>query len=390
MPVHAETLYVSLRQSHPMCLDVELACAAGELLALVGPSGAGKSTVLRFIAGLTRAEHGEVRLGEEVWCDITKGTFVPPQHRRVGMVFQNYALMPHLTARRNVALAMDGDLDKAAGLLQRLGLSAEQIERRPDRLSGGQQQRVALARALAREPRVLLLDEPFSAVDQVTRQVLYREISELKQSMGVPIIMVTHDLDEARLLCDQMAVMDGGVLLQKGAPERIYQGPRNERVAELVGIQNRFTGVFESRLDDGHAVLRWGSHEHAARLRIPDKGRVEPGQTVNWVIPPDAIELLPVTAAPPHGHESGSGSPVLDTGQACWPARVLELRSLGEIRMCRLRLETPQPQEIVLNFSALNFPEIELRPESMLGLAFDPARIHVMPVRNHGGPPSDS
>jgi molybdate transport system ATP-binding protein len=287
-------LSLSIEQKRPVQLEGQLSCEAGQLLALVGPSGAGKSSLLRVIAGLMPQERGFVRMGPQVWSDTSSGVFLKPQARRVGLVFQNYALMPHLDARANVALAAQGDLVRAEALLQRLGLSGEQIRRRPRQLSGGQQQRVALARALARDPQVLLLDEPFSAVDQLTRQVLYRELSELRQSIRMPMVMVTHDLDEARLLCDQMAVMDGGVILQKGSPESIYRSPRNQRVAELVGIQNRFTGVFykspkvgaalvEQRLG-APATLLWGSHPDNPRLVIRDKGRIESGQQVDWVI----------------------------------------------------------------------------------------------------------
>ncbi len=380
----AGTLHVEVQQERPVLLDVAFSCPPGEILALVGPSGAGKSSVLRHIAGLMRSPGTVVRLGEELWADPAKQVFVAPQHRPVGMVFQNYALMPHLTARGNVALALHGDREKAGLMLDRLGLSALEIERRPDRLSGGQQQRVALARALAREPRALLLDEPFSAIDQVTRQVLYRELSALKQRVGMPIVMVTHDLDEARLLCDQMVVMDGGRLLQKGTPESIYKGPRNQRVAELVGIQNRFAGIFERRLPDGKAVLRWGSHAQAPGLVIRDKGRVNEGQAVTWVIAGEGLSLQvpgPESASGARHQASSSEPGACAEGPLVWPARVLEIRSLGDVRMCRLQIDLPDPQEITLNFSALNAPDLNPGPGMLIGLKLDPQQIHVMPSR---------
>jgi molybdate transport system ATP-binding protein len=378
---------LSIDQHRPMRLQGDLSCEPGHLLALVGPSGAGKSSLLRVIAGLMRPESGRVSLGGTVWSDSTKHQFLAPQRRRVGMVFQNYALMPHLDALDNVALAAEGDRSKAKTLLEKLGLDAAQIARRPQQLSGGQQQRVALARALARQPQVLLLDEPFSAVDQLTRQVLYRELSELKQTIGLPMIMVTHDLDEARLLCDQMAVMDAGVILQKGSPESIYQSPRNQRVAELVGIQNRFSGIFEKRLEstavnanaepfeksrDGRGLLLWGKHPDNPRLEIRDKGRIEEGQEVTWVISGDGLQLIPAPLIP--GPSTGGNT-------KDWPAQVIELRSLGEVRLCRVRVDLPEPQELTLTFTAMNFPDVNLSVGAKLVVRLDSSKIHVMPAR---------
>ncbi len=376
-----QALTLSLDQQKPMRLQGELHCEAGRLLALVGPSGAGKSSLLRVIAGLMRPELGKVTMGGQVWSDSSRGYFLAPQQRKVGMVFQNYALMPHLSALDNVAIAANSDRSKARGLLEKLGLSAEQISRRPQQLSGGQQQRVALARALARDPQVLLLDEPFSAVDQLTRQVLYRELSELKQNIGLPMIMVTHDLDEARLLCDQMAVIDSGVILQKGTPDSIYQSPRNQRVAELVGIQNRFLGVFEKRLDSADSIassavgnklaprrglLLWGHHPNNPRLEILDKGRIEEGQQVSWVISGKGLHLVASCA---------------ETSTDSWPAQVIELRSLGEVRLCRLRVDLPEPQEVTLTFTSMNHPSVNLVAGATLGLQVDSRQIHVMPAR---------
>jgi molybdate transport system ATP-binding protein len=390
----AQALEMTVRQHKPMRLEGELRCEPGQLLALVGPSGAGKSSLLRMIAGLMRPEQGRVTLGAETWVDSDSKLFLAPQQRRVGMVFQNYALMPHLSALDNVAIACSGDRPKALGFLEKLGLDSHQIVRRPQQLSGGQQQRVALARALARDPLVLLLDEPFSAVDQLTRQVLYRELSELKQSIGLPMIMVTHDLDEARLLCDQMAVIDSGVILQKGSPESIYQSPRNQRVAELVGIQNRFQGLFEKRLaapgvhaltretdasPSGLGLLLWGTHPDNPRLEIRDKGRIEEGQKVTWVISGDGLQLVPATS----DKLANSGAATNQTIRPdTWPAQVIELRSLGDVHLCRIRVALPEPQEVTLTFTSMNFPDVKLALGSHLGLKLDSRKIHVMPARS--------
>ncbi|MCW5752071.1 MAG: ABC transporter ATP-binding protein, partial [Alphaproteobacteria bacterium] len=218
-------IVVELTQDGPIPLAARFACAAGEVLALVGPSGSGKSTILRCIAGILRPRRGRVAVNGEVWFDSERGVALSPRERAVGMVFQNYALFPHMSAIGNVMAAMDhlpAPARKARavellGLLHLAGLE----DRRPAELSGGQQQRVALARAMAREPRVLLLDEPFSAVDKATRQRLYREIAGLREKFSIPVILVTHDIDEAIMLADRMSVLHHGRTLQTGTPEAV-------------------------------------------------------------------------------------------------------------------------------------------------------------------------
>ena len=169
-------LQVEISQSLPMPLQGSFSCAPGQMLALVGPSGAGKTSMLRMLAGLLSPACAKVSVGTEIWCDTASGIHVRTQERRVGLVFQNYALMPHMTAMENVALAMlhlprSSRMQQAGEWLKRMGLTTAEQQRLPALLSGGQQQRVALARALAREPRLLLMDEPFSAVDQMSRQI---------------------------------------------------------------------------------------------------------------------------------------------------------------------------------------------------------------------------
>lgn len=228
-------LYVRLKQAGPIPLAVELSCRQGQLLALVGPSGSGKTTTLRAIAGLHRPAEGYVACGGEIWFDSTKSIELPPHRRRVGFVFQTFALFPHMTALRNVSTAMGHcpsveREERARNLLALVHLDGLDA-RRPAELSGGQQQRVAIARALAREPSVLLLDEPFSAVDRPTRRRLHKEISELRKSIKIPIVLVTHDIDEAAGLADRMCVIDRGETLQDGTPTELMAMPASERVA---------------------------------------------------------------------------------------------------------------------------------------------------------------
>jgi molybdate transport system ATP-binding protein len=235
------SLEVELEQAGPIPLAVTLACAAGEMLALVGPSGSGKTTVLRAIAGLYRPAKGLVRCGGETWLDTASGIAVPPHLRRAGLVFQHYALFPHMTALANVTAAMghrpSADRQAEAHRLLDLVHLDGLAHRYPAELSGGQQQRVALARALAREPRALLLDEPFSAVDRRVRRELHAELAAIRMAIRVPIVLVTHDLGEAAGLADRLAVIDRGEILQVGSPRDVIANPSSARVAEALDLE---------------------------------------------------------------------------------------------------------------------------------------------------------
>lgn len=366
----ARALRVDIAQTEPMPLHGRFDCAAGELLALVGPSGAGKTSMLRVLAGLMRPQRGRIEVGAQLWCDSEQGVFLPPQRRHVGLVFQNYALMPHLSAVDNVALALlhlpAGErAAQARRWLDHVHLSHEQQQRRPGALSGGQQQRVAVARALAREPRLLLLDEPFSAVDQMSRQGLYRLLADLRSDLDIPILLVTHDLNEARLLADRLVVMDAGSVLQEGPPEHIHRAPRNARVADLVGMHNRFQGVWMGPSGRaGWGLLKWvsagGGGSEDMLLEVRDKGKIKPGQPVNWVVPGDGI-LLGADAS----------------GEAL-QATVSDARHLGEITLASLTLER-NPQ-ISLRITLAGPQRRRIGNGDRLSLRLDLALVHVMPL----------
>jgi molybdenum ABC transporter ATP-binding protein len=214
--------------------DLELTLAVGdETLALVGPSGAGKSTLLRAVAGLERPDRGRIALDGEVWLDTDRGVDVPPERRSVGLVFQEYALFPHLSVRRNVAFggASTAEVDE---LLERFGIAALAAVR-PDAISGGERQRVALARALARRPRVLLLDEPLSALDAHTRSAVRGELRGLLAGLGLPVVLVTHDFEDAATLADRVGVLVEGRLLQLGTPAELVAAPVDPFVARFTG-----------------------------------------------------------------------------------------------------------------------------------------------------------
>ena len=373
-------LHVSLQNSGPVRLNAELDCAPGELLAIVGPSGSGKTSVLRAIAGLLKSPglQGRVQVGPgpgQLWFDSARGIHLTPQQRRVGLVFQQYALFPHLTAIENVALAAGNTWarEQFDSLFERMGLAGLQ-HRRPAQLSGGQQQRVALARALAREPQVLLLDEPFSAVDAPTRQTLYHELAALRQRIAIPMVLVTHDLNEARRLADRVVILDAGESLQVGPPARVFASPRNARVAELVGIQNHFRGRFFSRVEaGGFGRLVWHGQAsdagEAVSLQVIDKGRLDDGAQVSWVI---AGEMLDVTS------EATSSSPQAVNTVAC---TVLEVLPLGEISLCTVAPKQLPHQRVALNLSTALLRQLAVQAGTTLCLHIPPEAVHIMPVR---------
>ena len=371
-------LQVSLQNDGPIRLHAEFACERGELLALVGPSGSGKTSVLRAIAGLLKSPHlgGRISVGEraeDIWFDSAAGRWQSPQQRRVGLVFQHYALFPHLSAIENVALAARPDCasDYLDALFERMGLAGLQ-RRRPAQLSGGQQQRVALARALAREPRVLLLDEPFSAVDAPTRQTLYRELAELRQSVAMPMVLVTHDLHEARRLADRVVILDGGESLQDGPPAKVFASPRNARVAALVGIQNHFRGrFFGAGPGDaaGFGRLLWhgdAPDEPPITLRVIDKKRLDEGADVSWVVAGELLDL------------SVLADPLAPNALACTLREVLPL---GEISLCTLVPAGLPSQRLTLNLSSALLRQLGAGPGALLRLHIPPEAVHIMPVR---------
>ena len=285
-------LRVRLRQDRPVGLDVAFECGAGELLALVGPSGSGKTTVLRCIAGLASPPQGEVTCNGETWLDARAGTVASPQRRRVGLVFQHYALFPHLDALANVASAMTHRprrerAGRARTLLARVNMEGLEA-RRPADLSGGQRQRVALARALARDPQVLLLDEPFSAVDQLTRRRLRLELAQLRREIRIPVVLVTHDLEEAQLLGDRLSVLHHGRTLQTGPMRDVIRHPTSALVARLLDQRNVFTGTV-SRHDEegGKTWLDWAGTEVECALAT----RFAPGDRVDWVVPESHVVM---------------------------------------------------------------------------------------------------
>jgi len=269
----------------PAVDGLTLAVEPGQILALLGPSGCGKTTTLRLIAGFERPDAGRVVIRGRVVADGPAGAFVPPEERGVGVVFQDYALFPHLTVQANVAfgvrdLPRDRRRERVRAVLDLVGL-ADYAGRYPHELSGGQQQRVAVARALAPAPALMLLDEPFSNLDADLRAQMRDEVEKVLRGTGTTAVFVTHDQEEAFTIADVVGVLDRGRLEQLASPEAIYHHPATPFVAEFVGAADFLPGIVTST----GIVTEIGVFGNV-------EGR-EPGEKVQVMIRPDDITFVP-------------------------------------------------------------------------------------------------
>jgi putrescine transport system ATP-binding protein len=275
--------------------NVNLGIFKGEMFALVGASGCGKTTLLRMLAGFEHPSSGRICI------DGVDMSTVPPHERPVNMMFQSYALFPHMTVESNVgyglrrlpldAAARRARVQEALDMVQLGALGA----RKPHQLSGGQRQRVALARALIRRPKVLLLDEPLSALDKKLREQTQFELMDLQQKVGITFIVVTHDQDEAMALATRIAVMDRGQVVQVGTPAQIYEFPCSRFVADFVGTTNLFEGTV-SACEPG--LITVDCAEAGGKLLVDDEGRFTVGQRVWVALRPEKVRLgkQPVSA----------------------------------------------------------------------------------------------
>src|SRR5579875_3447206 len=235
--------YRTAAGEHQAVKGVSLEIKQGQFYTLLGPSGCGKTTILRCVAGLEHPDGGEIQIGGRTVYSGDNRTWVPPHDRNIGMVFQSYAIWPHMTVFENVAfpLTVSGRLERKAierktmEVLELVGL-ADTAKRSATALSGGQQQRVALARALVREPRVLLLDEPLSNLDAQLRERMRGEIREVQQKLGITAVYVTHDQSEALAISDLVMLMNQGNIVEMGQPQQIYRFPRAEFTANFIGV----------------------------------------------------------------------------------------------------------------------------------------------------------
>ncbi len=268
-------------------LHLGLEVPAGSCTALAGPSGAGKTTILQLVAGLVRPDEGQVQCGTSVWLDTSAGVELATEARGCGYLFQSYALFPNLSALDNVAYGIDGSRairrTRAGELLDRFGVG-DLATAKPGQLSGGERQRVALARALGREPQVLLLDEPLSALDSTTRGKASRALSEAIKSAAVPTLLVTHDFQEAATFGDQVAIIDRGQVVQRGTPGELADAPANGFVADFTGavvvegdVEGSNEGLTLVRLRGGDVIRSTDSAEGAVTISIhPWELAIEP------------------------------------------------------------------------------------------------------------------
>ena len=277
---------------------VNLKVERGEFVTLLGPSGCGKTTTLRMVAGLEQNTGGRISIGDRVVSDAEKGFFVPPDHRQLGMVFQSYAIWPHMTVFDNVAYPLRISRKSKAEIETRVMATLRLVEmdkfaQRPaPALSGGQQQRVAIARALVFEPEVLLLDEPLSNLDARLRTQMGDEFRALQKRLGITSLYVTHDQEEAMALSDRVVVMHGGHILQIGAPEEIYQRPVSRMVAAFFGSPNLLdakVSACEAEAGTKYFQLTVSGNGWQGKARAAEK--FAPGESVLILVRPESIRV---------------------------------------------------------------------------------------------------
>lgn len=271
---------------------VDFAVFKGEFFSLLGPSGCGKSTTLRLLAGLEEPDGGEIRLQGEIIVSGQKGIFIAAERRNIGLVFQSYAVWPHMTVRQNVAYPLEvrrwsrREIERRTGqVLELVGLCGLE-SRRPTELSGGQQQRLALARSLVYEPDLLLLDEPLSNVDAKLREQLRVELKKLQQSIGITIVYVTHDQGEAMALSHRIAVMNRGRIEQVGEPEEVYKYPATFFVQNFVGRLIPFAGRLAEK--DSRTFVELPGN---CLVEIHDQRAIPSGGEVCLAVRPEDIEI---------------------------------------------------------------------------------------------------
>ena len=327
---------------------LSLSVARGEIVCLLGPSGSGKSTVLRLAAGLEKVQQGRILIDGAVVADAAFSR--PPEARHVGLMFQDFALFPHLSVIDNIGFGLSGMAaserrQRIAAMLANVGM-AWAAAKFPHMLSGGEQQRVALARALAPNPSVMLLDEPFSGLDVTLRGRIRRDTQAVLKAAGAPTLMVTHDPEEAMLMADRIALVDGGALIQVGAPMELYRHPRDAFCASFLGEANRLDGV-----------VRAGMAETALGA-VAAPGQAD-GARVEVLVRPEGLRL---------SETRGNGQ------MSAW---VISARGLGPQALVRLRLAAGE--EVTARVGSDQAPVAAAE----VAVSVDPAMAFVFPARDH-------
>jgi len=315
----------------PAVQHLDLTIAPGEFLTILGPSGCGKTTTLRAIAGLEEPDAGEIRLGDRVVFSRDQGIIIPPEHRKLGLIFQSYALWPHMTVERNITLALKEQKLSTSEVKSRSENALEKVQlaqyrnRYPSELSGGQQQRVAVARLIALRPQFLLMDEPLSNLDAKLRTEMRTELKRLHRDLEATTVYVTHDQIEALTLSDMIVVMNDGLVMQQGTPYDIYHHPSNMFVAEFIGDPhiNKFTGKVIN--EAGVMGLDCGD----LKFKLPPELRPKTDTLIATVRP----ESIKISAVDGEGWEKVT----LDSVQPTGASTILQARSKNNTAMTLLQ-----------------------------------------------------
>jgi iron(III) transport system ATP-binding protein len=349
---------------------VSLTIPEGQFVTLLGPSGCGKTTTLNCVAGLEQPDGGRITVGNAVLTDVSRRVILPPERRGLGMVFQSYALWPHMTVYDNLAFGLKLKKVPGSEIRSRIAETLELVglgslaQRYPFQLSGGQQQRVALARAVVARPRVLLLDEPLSNLDAKVREQARFWLRDFQQRLGITTVYVTHDQGEALAISDLVAVMSNGHLLQYGPPHEIYERPTSRFVADFIG-QTSFLPAVVEEVRDGHARTRLTSTGAVIRATIPDSPP-KLGDRVVLAIRSEKIQVQPEGAPATRSATPGDAENVI-------PARVTSFIYVGSAY--EYILETPGGEIRVATLQAIAGFDVALYlpPDAIVVLPDEPA-----------------
>jgi molybdate transport system ATP-binding protein len=358
---------------------LEVAWSAGDGVAvLFGPSGAGKTLTLQCLAGLIRPDAGRIVVDDRVLFDSAAGVDLPPQHRRVGYVFQGYALFPHLTVGQNVAFGVRDRpraerQARAAEVMERLGLGGLE-HRRPGELSGGQRQRVALGRALAIDPALLLLDEPLSALDAPLRRSLRDELRTILSGWGTAAVLVTHDFTEAYQLADRIVIYESGRVIQSAPRAELLWQPASEAVARIMGLRNVLHGTVVKAMPDRIQILWRGLVLEA--VNSPTRSYLPPPDCpIAFFIRPEYVRLV----------RKDRGSPDAAHHMNLMRGRIVGESDFGTVWSLRLRLDAPGPSaqgdfDLEVEVPRLVYEILEIEHDRRWEFSIHRGSIHVLPT----------